>query len=830
MTLDFLKNMYELVITEKPNAAKKIADALADGKPIKKSVNKVPYYELTHKGKDIVVGCAVGHLYGLKQVEKKATLPIFNIEWVPTSDISKGSAFSKKYLTILKRLAKQADSFTVATDYDIEGEVIGLNVVRFACKKKDAKRMKFSTLTKDELVKSYEHASPTLDWGQANAGETRHILDWYYGINVSRALTKAITTTGRFKLMSTGRVQGPALKLIVDKEKEIKAFKPDPYWMISLLGKVNNNNIESKNKQKINKEKLQKQLDTIFKEFKTSEIEECKKLDEKIQQGKILVEKEEDILKKLDETKKEKFKIITLELKKLMGIINIEAWHEKNKIFEKDVAEKIMQKIKGVKSAKIKEVNTNKFNQAPPNPFDLTSLQIEAHKCLRISPKMTLEIAQELYTGGYISYPRTSSQQLPPSIEYKKILKKLAKSELYKEGADFVLKKSKLEPNNGKKTDPAHPAIYPTGIVPNLEEFKMKLYDLIAKRFLATFGDTAVRQTIQAKIDVKGEIFISKGTTTVEPGWHNLYRPYVTFKEEELPAMKKDDIVDAKKIEKHDKETTPPNRYTESSIIKELEKRKLGTKATRAQIIDTLFQRGYIDGKAIEATELGIRTSETLAKHCLTLVDEKLTIHFEEDMEQIRQKKTTKEHVIEEAKKVVTAIIKEFKKNEKEIGKELVAANDETINVMTHVGKCPNCAEGNLSIRKGRFGAFIACDKYPDCKTIFSLPAAMVKPTKNICEKCNHPKVLIIKKRKRPQEVCINPKCPSKMEGYPAEKLKEMEDIDSGKLEKPCPKCKKGKLVLRKSIYGSFLGCNLYPKCRYTEKFEKEPTVEELEE
>ena len=228
MALNFLKIMAELIITEKPNAAKKIADALADGKPVKKLVNKVPYYELTHNGKDIIVGCAVGHLYGLKQKEKKVKLPIFDIEWIPTSEISKGSAFTKKYLNVLKKIAKTADSFMVATDYDIEGEVIGLNVVRFTCKQKDAKRMKFSTLTKDELVESYEHAQAHLDWGQANAGEARHFLDWYYGINVSRALTKAVHTTGYFKLLSTGRVQGPALKMIVDKEKEIKAFKPDP--------------------------------------------------------------------------------------------------------------------------------------------------------------------------------------------------------------------------------------------------------------------------------------------------------------------------------------------------------------------------------------------------------------------------------------------------------------------------------------------------------------------------------------------------------------------------------------------------------------------------
>ncbi len=740
--------MVELIITEKPNAAKKIAEALADGKPIKREINKVPYYEVTHGNKDLLIGCAVGHLYGLKQKEKKVVLPIFDIEWIPTSDISKASEFSKKYLNVLKKLAKMADEFTVATDYDIEGEVIGLNVIRFACKQKDAKRMKFSTLTKDELVESYEHAQKTLDWGQANAGETRHILDWYYGINVSRALTKAIGTTGGFKLMSTGRVQGPALKLIVDKEKDIKAFVPEPYWMLSLNGKVKDNDIE--------------------------------------------------------------------------------AWHEKDKIFDKKIAEEILQKIKDEKKGKVDDIETKKFTQEPPVPFDLTSMQIEAYRTLRISPKRTLELAQDLYTGGYISYPRTSSQQLPESIGYKKILNGLSKSSKYKESVDLLMKKGNLKPNNGKKTDPAHPAIYPTGIVPKLEEEKLRLYDLIVRRFLATFGFPATRQTVKAKINVKEEIFITKGTTTVDKGWHVLYGKYADFKEEELPPMKKGDDVDIEKIAKHNKETTPPKRYTESSIIKELEKRNLGTKATRASIIDTLFQRGYVDGKAIEATELGIRTSDTLEKHSPRLVDEQLTRHFENEMDMIRENTKTKEDVIDEAKIIVKELVEQFKKEEKDIGKELLAANRETVNVMTYVGKCPNCKEGSLSIRRGKFGPFIACDKYPDCKTIYSLPMGLTKPTKNLCEHCGLPKVLIIKKRKRPQEVCIDPKCKGKMAGHTEEQLKEMEHIEKGKIEKPCPKCKDGKMVVRKSIYGAFLGCNNYPKCRYTEKYEKEESVDDL--
>ena len=216
---------YELIITEKPDAAKMMAIALADGKPVKESNQGVPYYKVTHNNKDIVIGCAVGHLYTVSEKEKSFKYPVYDLEWKP-SDASEKN-YTKKYITTLKKLSKDAREFTVATDYDIEGEVIGLNCIRFICKQKDAARMKFSTLTKDDLLQAYNNKSKTLDWGQAYAGETRHFMDWMYGINLSRALTHAIKSAGMFKIMSSGRVQGPALKLIVEKEKEIRAFKPE---------------------------------------------------------------------------------------------------------------------------------------------------------------------------------------------------------------------------------------------------------------------------------------------------------------------------------------------------------------------------------------------------------------------------------------------------------------------------------------------------------------------------------------------------------------------------------------------------------------------------
>ena len=222
--------MVELIITEKPSSAEKVAGALADGKPTKKKSKQSSYYELTHNKKPIIVTSAVGHLYGL--VEDKANgwkYPVFDIKWQSSDKSSKELKYVKDYIDTISMLAQKADEFTVACDYDVEGEVIGFNVIRFVCKKKDANRMKFSTLTKPDLVEAYDHKSPHLDWGQAHAGETRHKLDWFYGINLSRALTNSVKAAGSFKIMSAGRVQGPALKLLVDREREIAAFKPEPF-------------------------------------------------------------------------------------------------------------------------------------------------------------------------------------------------------------------------------------------------------------------------------------------------------------------------------------------------------------------------------------------------------------------------------------------------------------------------------------------------------------------------------------------------------------------------------------------------------------------------
>ena len=222
---------YSLIITEKPQAASKISAALSQGKENKLADNGIPYYELERNNKKIVVACAVGHLFTVSQTKKGTDYPIFDIAWFPNFEIKKND-FTRKYYNTINKLIKNASEIVVATDFDTEGEVIGYNIVRYIAGQKDAKRMKFSSLTAKELQEAYDNSHTTIEWGQAIAGETRHFLDWLYGINLSRALMNSIKQTGKFKVMSIGRVQGPALNLIVEKEKEIQKFKSTPYWQV----------------------------------------------------------------------------------------------------------------------------------------------------------------------------------------------------------------------------------------------------------------------------------------------------------------------------------------------------------------------------------------------------------------------------------------------------------------------------------------------------------------------------------------------------------------------------------------------------------------------
>lgn len=665
------KNGYELILTEKPQAALKIASSL--GNSTKRENVKIPYYEVDRNGKKLIVACAVGHLFTLKQNSKGSAVPTFDISWIPNYLARKGD-FTKKYYDTILKLAKNAGSLTIATDFDVEGEVIGMNVMRYLCNQSDAQRMKFSTLTKEELNNAYENKLPSIEWGQAIAGESRHYLDWFYGINLSRALMNSIKTTGKFRIMSIGRVQGPALKLIVDKEREIEKFKPEPYWQVFITIKDSKNKLE-------------------------------------LQHNKDVFDKKE--------------------LKKFENLIGKQA---------------------------IAKTQDREQTLPPPPPFNLTELQKEAYKLHGITPTKTLQAAQSLYLAGLISYPRTSSQKLPKSIGYQKILKKIAK----KFKAESLIKRK--EPVEGKKSDPAHPSIHPTGNDQILSGSQEKIYNLISKRFIALFCENATTSNRTVRAEVDKLIFSKRGTTIKNHGWLKIYP--AKLKQEKIPIINGETEIINQRIE--DKETTPPKRYSPASILTQLEKRNLGTKATRAAILETLYDRGYVQDQSIKATSLGISLIGTLEKYSPIIIDEELTRNFEEDMEKLHESKADlnkeEEKIINKAKEKITLISKDFEKHEKEIGKNLLAANikqREAQKIANKLITCPKCKKGDLAITysKKTRRHFIACDAYPNCKTTYSLPPnRTIKKLEKPCKECNFP-ILMATGKGKPWFFCFNPEC-----------------------------------------------------------------------
>jgi DNA topoisomerase-1 len=670
---------YTLIITEKPSAAKRIADALAEGEPDEIKGDGASYFRIRRKGRELVVVSAAGHLFSLSEKERSAvwTYPVFSVEWKPTWESNRAAAWSRKYYDTIKSLARGANGFISSCDFDIEGSVIAFNIIRFLCGASDGRRMRFSTLTKQDLTEAYDSASEHLDFPQIDAGLARHHLDFLWGINMSRALTLALQAAGGYKTLSTGRVQGPVLELLNQKQKEIEAFKPTPFWELHLKGKLSSEEID--------------------------------------------------------------------------------AIHVKGQFWEKKEAEKALDRCKG-KDAVVDAIDTKQYMQKPPVPFDLTTLQRDAYVSFHYSPKQTLDIAQSLYEQAVISYPRTSSQKLPDKLGFKAIINSLWKQPAYKHLCENLLKKGSLKPNEGPKADPAHPAIYPTGAMPKaLNNYQRNVYDMITRRFLATFAEPAKRESVKITVDVSGEKFAAEGARTLEQGWIEFYKPYVKLKEQPMPACRKGDEVSPYKVAMFDKETQPPNRFTQASILKEMEKLGLGTKGTRAMILQTLYDRGYIEGDSIAVTKLGSSVIGALDKYCPEIISVDLTKRFEKEMEEIQEGALKPETVIAEAEVELKKILEKFKSSEKSIGGDLLQIVREAAREESTLGKCMTCKEGELVMRNSKAGKrFVGCSNYPKCTQTFSLPQnGYITKLKEVCPKCGLSILSIKGKGRRPWKLCI---------------------------------------------------------------------------
>jgi len=678
-----------LILTEKPDAALHVAEALSsDKRPAKISVGGVPFYEVVLGDERILVCSALGHLYAVaeKSSGARSHYPVWDFAWRPKHEIERNQKRQERWIHSIAKMSKQVDRFVSACDYDLEGATIGYTVLKYACNgaHEKAQRMKFSTLTTKELREAYAHVSPQLDMALANAGMCRHEVDWLYGINLSRALTQsALKASKRYSTLSTGRVQGPTLRFVVEREREIQTFVPIPYWRLRNAVEVD---------------------------------------------GQI-----------------------------------VEAEYEIDCLEVREEAERVVRDCLG-KRGIIERLESRTFRIPPPNPFDLPSLQAEAYRHFGITPRAALTIAEHLYLDQLISYPRTSSQKLPPSIGYEEILRGLSGIQAYRPATTELLSSGRLVPHEGAKVDPAHPAVYPTGTLPKarMDPREQKIYDLVVRRFLATFGNTATKQSDKATIKVGEHRFFLHGSRILERGWIHLYGPYAKFEETTLPQLREGQEVTLSEVTLEDKHTQPPARYNPSSLLRAMEDAGIGTKATRADIIETLYRRGYVREQRMIATPLAFRVTEILTTYCPRVADTVFTRELESMMEQIELGKQTRETVVLETVDYLKPIIEDLKAREDEIGRGLRGVIDEMrLASITLDVPCPKCNSTLKVVRNPKTKKrFIGCAGKWKNNCTFGLPlpqfGALTLLAKR-CPICSFQMVQVRSKGRRPLVSC--PQC-----------------------------------------------------------------------
>ncbi|MEM4663513.1 MAG: DNA topoisomerase I [Desulfurococcaceae archaeon] len=601
-----------LIIAEKPKASRKIAEAIS-ANPIVHRFKNIPYYEIKSGVNTILVASAAGHLYGL--YTDVDDYPVFEYKWISAYLVNEDKRYTKDYLELLKHLSKGCDYYINACDYDIEGSVIGYLIIKFMGDEKRAFRAKFSSLVPSELRSSLSRLLP-LDYNMIEAGLCRHELDWLWGINISRALMKAVrSVTGSRVVLSVGRVQTPTLKYVVERTLERKLFIPLPQYVISVVLRKNN---------------------VIF----TAEL-------------------------------------------------------TTNPINNSEEANRVAQVVSKYGYLVVRDVSTSRFTYSPPPPFNLSDLQEEAAAIYGFSPMETQNIAEQLYLEALISYPRTNSQKLPPGLNYREILLKLSSLEQYSNLVQRLLIETRgvLKPVEGEKEDPAHPAIYPTGYLPkSLTKKQWAIYDLVVRRFFAAFAPPAVITRTKMVFSTPRQEFMFEATgLTVESlGWLRYY-PFHKPGEKVLPKLSSGDIVEVIKVRVREVYSKPPSRLRKIDVLRWMENVGIGTESTRAPIIEKLFDRKYLVAtkSGVDVTDLGYGVIEVVDKFFPDLASVELTRKFEVLLNEVMNKRKTREQVIESAKVVIKDLIERFNANLANVGEML----SKRLDLLKNYEKCiiPNC-------------------------------------------------------------------------------------------------------------------------------------------
>lgn len=650
-----------LIITEKHDAAKRIAAILSDKKPKRERINGVDTYVFNGTK---VMGLS-GHIvevdfpkdYNNWQKTDLKDLVQAEVEIKPTH---------RNITTALRKLGKEAESLTIATDYDREGELIGveaLDIIKKVNKKIAADRVRYSTITAEEITKAFSKPSE-IDFNLAASGESRQIIDLIWGAVLTRFISLSAGRLGN-KFLSVGRVQSPTLALIVNREKERDVFVPVPYW--ELYATLANG-------------------------------------------GEFI------------------------------------AQHKKGRFLDKDEADSIKEKLG--ETGTVKAIKRGKRTERTPIPFNTTEF-LRAASNIGITAANAMRIAESLYVNGFISYPRTDNTVYPATLDTKGIIRSFLNTDFHKYAEKLL--SGKLSPSRGKKETTDHPPIHPATPVKRsqLKDDEWKIYELVVRRFFATFAGPTEWETMTVTVDISEEDFGANGARLKDPGWR-WYYSYNMPEDRILPDLEEGQVLKVKKTELVGKETQPPSRYGQGHLIKIMEDLGLGTKSTRHEIISKLYGRAYVHGNPLQPTKTAYAVVEALENYANTITDPEMTSKLETDMDRIAEGEITLDYVIKESRDMLDEVFMDLDRNKELITETLKSGLYED----RIIGVCKKCSS-DLIVRKSKKGSrFIGCSGYPDCDFSLPLPrTGQIVVTDKQCKDHSIYRIKIINKGKRPWDV-----------------------------------------------------------------------------
>ena len=444
-----------------------------------------------------------------------------------------------------------------------------------------------------------------------------------------------------------------------------------------------------------------------------------------------------------------------------------EAPHAKARFKSEKAAKAVMDAVRDAKTAHVATVEKKRRSVRPPAPFNTTSLMAAA-AAEGFSPARTMRIAESLYMDGYISYPRVDNTVYPSSLDLADVVRMLSGNPAYADYCNKLLSKGKLKATRGNKEETDHPPIYPTAKATpdDLPAAEFKLYNLVARRFLATLSDSAILEGTRVSLEVPGdaqgprETFVARGDVTVQAGFRAIY-PFGLKKDEQLPALEEGDDIVFNGATCTKKQTEPPARYSQGKLIQEMEKLGLGTKSTRHAIIERLYAVKYIMNDPIEPSQLGMAVIDALDQYAPHITHPQMTAELEEGMSAIASGNSTKNDVVMNSRNLLAKELDALLPMREQVATALADA----VAADAYVGVCPKCGK-SLQIRASQKtrGMFIGCSGWPECDVTYPLPKGKVEAQDSKCPTCGMPQVKVSAFRAKPRVMCIDPNCPTNSE------------------------------------------------------------------